>query len=479
MAICQSPAPTYPNYFTTNQTPFAINQRSNPTSLLNILTPKFTGQTNLISFFSIGYNLGFNAITSNYKGFVLVSNTSNAKFSLSITNVYLDGWYFTNAAVGFSQSAIVGANKSSTTESGTPAYVSLKWCDFFSPSYCVKIHGDQKERWSGDFNDCTFTGGNQAFSAWHGDANFKNCTFSSTNILESQVLIDGTSLAFEANDYSVNHFDNCTFNYGGSPVESAGVVFFLGSHSDFNNCRFICTSNNAPRYALIAGENFMQAQFNNCTFNLNGGLLMTQYQAEPVNGNVIFNNCFLDPYTNGVVVETFSLTEAVPITVIGGNLKPSNFDRPSLVTFIAAPPTGLASYLAANFTSSSATLGNTALSVNVIAGRKYTFKAILYVSDSVAAEGVKINLAGGTATATNFRVQATAFDTALNFSTQSSALATDLLAATFTGNGSIECHGSFEPATSGSFVIKAAQNTHVTGTLTMFRGSHIILTEVP
>lgn len=137
------------------------------------------------------------------------------------------------------------------------------------------------------------------------------------------------------------------------------------------------------------------------------------------------------------------------------------------------------SYLAANATNATATLANTGLSVTVKNGRRYSFKCILYVSDSTAAEGVQIDFGGGSATATNFRAHVTGFDTALPLNTQVTTLTTPAGAGTFTGAGMIEVHGSLEPSSDGTFAPRFAQNTHAVGTLTLFRGSHLLMWDMP
>lgn len=139
---------------------------------------------------------------------------------------------------------------------------------------------------------------------------------------------------------------------------------------------------------------------------------------------------------------------------------------------------GGTAYATADQTTTSATFANTGLQItNVISGHKYTFVAELYLSDSVAADGAKINFNGGSAAATNFRAQVTAFDTALNLSTVTTTLATSVAATTFTGAGAFEIHGSFEPSGSGTFIIQFGQNAHTTGTLTLARGSHITMVD--
>lgn len=137
------------------------------------------------------------------------------------------------------------------------------------------------------------------------------------------------------------------------------------------------------------------------------------------------------------------------------------------------------SYLSADLTNATATLASTTLSISVTSGRKYMFKAILYVSDSVAAEGVQVDFGGGTAAATNFRAHVTGFDSALTVNTQVTSLTGVASAGTFSGSGMIEIHGSFEPSSSGTFIPRFAQNTHAVGTLTLFRGSHIQMWDSP
>lgn len=137
------------------------------------------------------------------------------------------------------------------------------------------------------------------------------------------------------------------------------------------------------------------------------------------------------------------------------------------------------SYLAADATNATATLASSGLSCTVKAGRKYGFTCMLFVSDSTAAEGVKIDFGGGSAAATNFRAQAVGYDTALQISSQLTSLTAPASAGTFTGAGAVEIEGSFEPSSDGTFRPRFAQNTHVVGTLTLFRGSRLLMWDMP
>lgn len=137
------------------------------------------------------------------------------------------------------------------------------------------------------------------------------------------------------------------------------------------------------------------------------------------------------------------------------------------------------SYAAADLTNDTTTMAAVGLSVTVKSGRRYGFKLILFLSDSVAADGAKIDFAGGTATETNFRAQVTAFDSALALSTQLDDLTDVASIATLTGNGVIEVHGSFEPGSDGTFVPRFAQAAHTAGTLTRYRGSYLLMWDMP
>lgn len=136
--------------------------------------------------------------------------------------------------------------------------------------------------------------------------------------------------------------------------------------------------------------------------------------------------------------------------------------------------------LSADVTNSTSTLANlTGLSLTLAAGRTYSFRMVLFLTNTVAAEGVQVDLAGGTTTATAVRFRGTLVDTALLFSTTATALATALSAATATGPSVMELTGTITVNAGGTFIPRAAENTHVTGTLTAARGSYIWAEDMP
>ena len=134
--------------------------------------------------------------------------------------------------------------------------------------------------------------------------------------------------------------------------------------------------------------------------------------------------------------------------------------------------------LNANYTNATASMTATALSVAVVTGRTYSVHARLQLADSLAADGVIVDFDGGSATATDVRLHCTLFDTALVASEQGTTLANDYQAATVTGDAQFECSGSFVPSSTGTFIIRASQNAHTTGTLTIYRGSWLHVDEV-
>lgn len=137
------------------------------------------------------------------------------------------------------------------------------------------------------------------------------------------------------------------------------------------------------------------------------------------------------------------------------------------------------SYAAADDTVNTTTLESAGLSVPLLAGRKYAFKLIFYLANTVAADGAKIDFNGGTATEANFRAQVTAFDAALALSTQVDDITDVAAITTLTGNGAIEVHGSFETTGAGTFIPRYAMNAATTGVLTRYRGSHLLVWDMP
>lgn len=136
--------------------------------------------------------------------------------------------------------------------------------------------------------------------------------------------------------------------------------------------------------------------------------------------------------------------------------------------------------VASDATNATTTMANlTDLTVSLYAGRKYSGKLILYCADSVAAEGFKIDFDGGTATMTSFRAHGTVFDTALLLSSQTTALATDFAVATLTGDSMIEVYFSLVCNAAGTFIPRFAQNTHATGTATVYTNSYMCLEDMP
>jgi hypothetical protein len=135
--------------------------------------------------------------------------------------------------------------------------------------------------------------------------------------------------------------------------------------------------------------------------------------------------------------------------------------------------------LTANVTNATVTFSNlTDLSVTLVAGRKYTGTLSLRCSDSVAADGIKFDFNGGTATMTTFNAGVTGnVQGATAGVTVSAALAT---AINFTAmNGTTDHWITFAVSlvcnAGGTFVPRFAQNAHSTGTATAALGGFLQL----
>ena len=138
------------------------------------------------------------------------------------------------------------------------------------------------------------------------------------------------------------------------------------------------------------------------------------------------------------------------------------------------------SRVAGNVTNATGTMANiTGLSATLAAGRTYVGRICVFCEDSTAADGIKFDFDGGTATATDFRAQGTIFDTALQLSVQTTALATDFSAATITGGSVFTADFTITVNAAGTFIPRFAQVAHTTGTATAFRGSYMLLQDCP
>lgn len=138
-------------------------------------------------------------------------------------------------------------------------------------------------------------------------------------------------------------------------------------------------------------------------------------------------------------------------------------------------------FLTANATNATTTFSNlTDLTVTVTTGRKYNFEMTLFVDNSTDTDGIKLDFEGGTATATDFRAHTLIHGSAaLLLTTQVTALATDISLASLVGVGQVKVSGSFEPSGTGTFIPRFATVTAVSGTLTVFRGSNLIVKDMP
>lgn len=117
------------------------------------------------------------------------------------------------------------------------------------------------------------------------------------------------------------------------------------------------------------------------------------------------------------------------------------------------------------------------LSWTVVSGKIYTFSLILRVNDNNA-EGIKLALDGGSATVSVVWASFFGFDNAPGtMMAHTAALATVAAADGFAGVGLIEVRGSFTTSGAGTFQPRFAQKTHVTGTLTLLKGSSLIVRE--
>lgn len=146
--------------------------------------------------------------------------------------------------------------------------------------------------------------------------------------------------------------------------------------------------------------------------------------------------------------------------------------------------TGGLSRVASAVTNVTTAMANvTGLSATLIAGRKYTGKLVLFASDVTAADGLKLDFDGGTATMTSFQAAITGNAQGATAGTVvSDAIATDLNFTALNGTGvnCIEVQIAFVCNAAGTFIPRIAKNADAAGaTLTIAANSFMELQDAP
>lgn len=123
----------------------------------------------------------------------------------------------------------------------------------------------------------------------------------------------------------------------------------------------------------------------------------------------------------------------------------------------------------------------TDLTVSLDPGGVYAGTMAVKCSNSTAAEGVSIDLDGGTATMSAFAAGAGVLTggTTVAVTTTSTAIATDLNWTTITGETWITIQLAFTVSTAGTFIPRVCEGTaHASGTLTVSVGTNLRLVRV-
>jgi len=197
-------------------------------------------------------------------------------------------------------------------------------------------------------------------------------------------------------------------------------------------------------------------------------------------------------YTDGSNYEAFQISTAAGTVTLAPITAGSGTDDISLVL----TPTGTGRVVANGWLQNAAAVSRvtgdvtnatttmaaiTGLSATLVAGRKYIGSVTLKCDDSVAAEGIKFDFDGGTATMTSFWAYGviSAGGVAVEGTVSSSSLAGDINWTTITSTTFITLAFSLVCNAGGTFIPQFAQNSHSSGTATVSLGSFMFMEDVP
>jgi hypothetical protein len=138
--------------------------------------------------------------------------------------------------------------------------------------------------------------------------------------------------------------------------------------------------------------------------------------------------------------------------------------------------------VAADLTNATTTFSNlTGIGPTLVAAHNYTGKLSIKCNNSVAGEGIKLDFNGGTVTATAFWAAGNQIvgGTDVLGTGISTSLAGVINFSTITGETLIELTFSMVVNAGGTFIPRFAENTHVTGTVTLEKGSFMQIQDSP
>jgi hypothetical protein len=123
----------------------------------------------------------------------------------------------------------------------------------------------------------------------------------------------------------------------------------------------------------------------------------------------------------------------------------------------------------------------TDLTASLKAGRKYLGELVLFCSEATAADGLRLDFDGGTATVTSFVAQGwLSDDTSTRPLARVTALATDIVDSTITGSTVVTIKFSLVCNAAGTFVPRFAKEADAAGAaLTVAANSYLFIEDVP
>lgn len=176
--------------------------------------------------------------------------------------------------------------------------------------------------------------------------------------------------------------------------------------------------------------------------------------------------------TGGLVVtNAVNGTNVAQISASGSSINGVGFTNKTIDIMRTAVPSGDTSHASTTYNDSVALDA-----VLPVASRSYAIRWVLFVDNTTAADGIKLDMQNGTASVSSVKASIIGHDNSgLLINARVTSLATSTSAATLTGNGVVVIDAGVTITTAGTVKVRVAKNSNTTGTVSIRALSYVVV----